>query len=319
MSDIYYLLKSGTLSKYSGSIILKNENETFELPLENVDMIAAFGNITFTTPALSLLSESKIPIILFSERGWYITTIFPDNYLQSGYVLKKQVEHSINLNKRMVLATQFVIGAYKNMKKVVSRMQWGKLDSYLQKINSSSSIEELMGIEGNIHIDYLKILDENLPEKFKINGRTRRPPGNSINAMMSYLYSVLYGTITSEVLRTHLSPSISYLHESTDRRSSLALDVNEIFRPIICDRVILKLINLKMMNENDFVNDDGVFLSATGKKKVLQAFDEKLRETVFVHGLGRNASYRRLIRLELYKIEKHVMGDTPYKPYVARV
>lgn len=176
-----------------------------------------------------------------------------------------------------------------------------------------------MGIEGNIHIDYLNILDQNLPERFKINGRTRRPPGNPINAMMSYLYSVLYGTITSEILRTHLSPSISYLHESTDRRSSLALDVNEIFRPIICDRVILKLINLKMMNEKDFVNSDGVFLSAIGKKKVLQSFDEKMRETVYVRGLGRNASYKHLIRLELYKIEKHVMGDSPYKPYIARV
>lgn len=100
MSDIYYLLKSGTLSKSSGSIVLKNENETFEIPLENVDMIAAFGNISFTTPALSLLSESKIPVILFSERGWYLTSIFPDNYLQSGYVLKKQVEHSIDSKKK---------------------------------------------------------------------------------------------------------------------------------------------------------------------------------------------------------------------------
>lgn len=319
MSDIFYLLKSGTLSKASGSIVLKNETETVEIPLENLDMIAAFGNITFTTPALSLLSDSKIPVILFSERGWYITSIFPDNYLQSGYVLKRQVEHAIDINKRIVLASQFVTGAYKNMKRVVSRMQWGKLNSYSQKINTATSIEELMGVEGNVHIDYLNILDENLPAKFKINGRSRRPPGNPINAMMSYLYSVLYGTITSEILRTHLSPAISYLHESTDRRSSLALDVNEIFRPIICDRIILKLINLKMLNENDFVNESGVYLSATGKRKVLEAFDEKIRETVFVHKLGRNVSYRRLIRLELYKIEKHIMGDTPYKPYVARV
>ena len=301
MSDIYYLLKSGTLSKSSGTIVLKNENETFEIPLENVDMIAAFGNITFTTPALSLLSESKIPVVLFSEKGWYIATIFPDNYLQSGYVLKKQVEHSLDLNKRMQLATQFVIGAYKNMGKVINRMKWGKLESYLPRIKSSQSIEELMGIEGNIHIDYLNLIDANLPEKFKIISRTRRPPRNSINAMMSYLYSVLYGTISSEILRTHLSPSISYLHEATERRSSLALDVNEIFRPIICDRVILKLINLKMINENDFVKEDGVFLSSNGKRKVLQAMDEKLRETVYVRGLGRKVSYKHLIRLDVMK------------------
>lgn len=319
MSEIFYLLKSGTLSKSSGSIVLKNEVETFEIPLENLDMIAAFGNITFTTPALSLLGESKIPLILFSERGWYITSIFPDTYLQSGYVLKKQLQHSIDFGKRMLIAKQFVIGAYKNMRRVISRMQWGKLSPYQTKINLASSIEELMGIEGNIHIEYLGLLDQNLPIKFKINGRSRRPPGNPINAMMSYLYSVLYGTITSEILRTHLSPSISFLHESTERRSSLALDVNEIFRPIVCDRIILRLINLKMINDNDFVQDNGVYLSANGKRKVLEAFDEKMRETIYVHGLGRNVSFKRLIRLELYKIEKHIMDDTPYKPYVTRV
>lgn len=319
MSEIFYLLKSGTLSKSSGSLLLKNEVESIEIPLENVDMIAAFGNITFTTPALSLLGQSGIPLILFSEKGWYISSIFPDNYLQSGYVLRKQVEFSNDMEKRIVIARAFVMGAYKNMKKIVSRLQWGKISSYMEKILSAVSIEELMGIEGNIHIEYLKILDAHLPKSFKINGRTRRPPGNPINAMMSYLYSVLYGTITSEILRTHLSPSISFLHESSERRASLALDVNEIFRPIICDRVILKLINLKMMKENDFIEENGVYLSSTGKRKILEAFDEKLRETVFVKGLGRNISLKRLIRLELYKIEKHIMGDAIYKPYTTKV
>ncbi len=318
MSDIYYLIKSGTLSKSSGSLALKNEVESVNLPIEDINMLAIFGNVTLTTPAISLLAEMKIPVILFSERGYYISSIFPDNYLESGYVLKKQVEHSIDFSKRLFLAKQFVLGAAKNMGKVISRFQAGKLQVQKSRIENSLSIEELMGIEGNIHIAYLSILDGKLPEKFKINGRSRRPPANPINAMMSYLYSVLYGTVTSEILRTHLSPSISYLHEPSDRRSSLSLDVSEIFRPIICDRVIMKLVNLKMINESDFITDNGVYLSQTGKRKILEAFDEKMRETVFVKSLGRNVSMRRLIRLELYKLEKHVIGDGVYKPYISR-
>jgi len=318
MSDIYYLLKSGTLSKSSGALVLKNEFESIEIPTENVDMICVFGNITFTTPAISLLSESKIPVVIFSERGWYISSIFPDNYLQSGYVLMKQAEHVIDNEKRLILAKSFVIGAAKNMKRVVSRLGLGTLHFDQRTLESTNTIPELMGLEGNIHIDYLKKLDLKLPTNFKIESRTRRPPANPINSMMSYLYSVMYATVTSEILRTHLSPSISYLHEPGERRSSLALDVNEIFRPIVCDRIILKLVNLKMMSDSDFVSEGGVFLSSSGKKKVLEAFDEKMRETVYVKGLGRNVSFRRLVRLELYKIEKHVLGDTPYKPYVAR-
>ncbi|MGP6206916.1 type I-B CRISPR-associated endonuclease Cas1b [Cuniculiplasma sp. SKW3] len=318
MSDIYYLLKSGTLSKSSGSLTLKNETESFNLPIEDINMLAIFGNVTFTTPAISLLAEMKIPVILFSERGFYISSIFPDNYLESGYVLKKQVEHSLDFSKRLFLAKQFVIGASRNMGKVISRLKAGKLQVQKARIENSFSIEELMGVEGNIHIEYLNLLDSKLPEKFKINGRSRRPPANSINAMMSYLYSVLYGTVTSEILRTHLSPSISYLHEPSDRRSSLSLDVSEIFRPIICDRVILKLVNLKMINDNDFIMENGVYLSPSGKRKVLEAFDEKMRETVFIKSLGRNVSMRRMIRLELYKLEKHLIGDSTYKPYISR-
>ncbi len=319
MSDIYYLLKSGTLSKSSGTLVLKNTVESIEIPTENVDMIAGFGNITLTTPALSLLSEYRIPFILFSEKGWYITSIFPDNYLQSGYVLQKQVEHFLDFEKRIFLAKLFVTGAAKNMKRVVMRLGLGNLQTNLNKVEAVKTIPELMGLEGNIHIDYLSRLDMKLPMNFKIENRSRRPPANPVNAMMSYLYSVLYGTITSEILRTHLSPSISYLHEPGERRSSLALDVNEIFRPVICDRVILKLLNLKMMSNVDFITDNGVFLSEIGKRKVLEAFDEKLRETVYSRGLGRNVSFRKLIRLELYKIEKHVLGDTKYKPFVMRI
>jgi CRISPR-associated protein Cas1 len=176
-----------------------------------------------------------------------------------------------------------------------------------------------MGVQGNIHIKYLKILDGKLPSNFKINSRKRRPPSNYSNSMMSYVYSVLYGIIATEIFGTHLSPSISFLHELSERRSSLALDVAEIFRPIFCDRVILRLINLKMMDETDFVSDGGVFLNSKGKRKLLQEFDKKLQETNYVSSLRRKVSNRRLIRLELYKLERHILGETDYKPYVSRV
>ena len=319
MVETYYLLKSGTLSKSSNSLILKNEVENFEIPLEAVDSLMIFGNVTFTTPALSLLSEKKIPAILFSERGWYITSFLPENYLQSGIVLAKQVEHQVDYNKRMYIARKIVIGAAKNMRKVTARLGVEKSSVLETQINSAKSIQELMGIEGNIHIRYLEILDTRLRNKFKINSRSRRPPGNYSNSMMSYLYSVLYGTVAAEIFGTHLSPSVSYLHELSERRSSLALDIAEIFRPIFCDRTILRLINLKIIDEGDFVSEGGVFLNEKGKRKVLQEFDKKMQETTYVSSLRRKVSNRRLIRLELYKLERHVLGDTEFKPYISRV
>lgn len=319
MGEIYYLLKSGTLSKSSNSLVLKNETETFEIPLEAVDSLMIFGNVTFTSPALSLLSENSIPAILFSERGWYITSILPENHLQSGIVLSKQIQYQLDHERRIYLARKIVLGAAKNMRKVTVRFARVKSPVSETQINAAKSIPELMGIEGNIHIKYLEILDEKLPSNFKINSRERRPPGNYSNSMMSYIYSVLYGITAAEIFATHLSPSISFLHELSERRSSLALDVAEIFRPIFCDRVILKLINLKMMDETDFVNNGGVFLNSKGKRKLLQEFDKKLQETNYVSSLKRKVSNRRLIRLELYKLERHILGDSDYKPYISRV
>ena len=319
MGEVYYLLKSGTLSKSSNSLVLKNENEHVEIPLEAVDRLMIFGNVTFTTPALSLLSENSIPIILFSERGWYITSIQPENHLQSGTVLAKQIEHQLNHEKRMYLARKIVLGASKNMRKITVRLGNEKSPLMETQINSAKNIQELMGVEGNIHIKYLEILDHKLPAKFKINSRTRRPPENYTNSMMSYLYSVLYGIVASEIFGTHLSPSISFLHELSERRSSLALDIAEIFRPIFCDRTILRLVNLKIMDENDFVSDGAVFMNEKGKRKLLQEFDRKLQETTYVQSLRRKVSNRGLIRLELYKLERHVLGDTEYKPYVSKV
>jgi CRISPR-associated protein Cas1 len=318
MGEVYYLISSGTLSKSESSLVLRNENENINIPVETIDTLLLFGNITITTPALRLLSEKKIPVFLYSESGWYITSIYPESYLQSGFFITKQAMFNQDKQKRLNLAKKIVEGAAKNMSKVCLRSKIGKLKYSNVSIGNASDINELMGVEGNIHLDYISMLDLKFPEKFKINTRTRRPPTNYTNSMMSYLYSVLYGISAAEIYSTHLHPAISFLHEPSERRSSLSLDVSEIFRPIICDRVILRLINLRMINSSDFITDNGVFLNQNGRRKVLEAMDAKMNETVYVHSLRRKVSYRHLIRLELYKIEKHILEESEYKPFISR-
>ncbi len=320
MDETYYIINSGSLSKKNDSVFFQNENTSFTIPIENIESILIFGNVSFTMPVIKILSDHHIPIFLYSTNGWYISSIMPENYLVSGYVLSKQAYYYNNSEMRLKMAKKFVVGAGKNMSKLCRRLNIGKLDVPVKHINDSASIEELMGIEGNIHIEYLKLINEKLPSKFKMeNGRTRRPPRDFINSLMSYLYSVLYGTISAQIFSTHLSPSISFLHEPSERRHSLALDVAEIFRPDFCDRIILKLINLKMLKESDFYNNSGgIFLNDSGKKKILEEFENNLRETLYYPGLGRKVSNRFLIRLELYKIEKQIMENKEYKPYIMR-
>ncbi len=318
MGETYYILNSGTLSKLDNSIVFQNINGKNYIPIENIDEILIYGNVTLTSPALRVLSEKGIPIFLYSEHGWYISSIIPENYLISGYVLSKQAQFYNSIENRLSLAKILVLGAAKNMQRLCKRANIGNLKIPIEQINDSKSIQELMGIEGNLHIKYLELLDTKLPGDFKILTRTRMPPRNYTNSMMSYLYSVLYGIVASEIFSTHLSSSISFLHEPSERRSSLALDVAEIFRPVLCDKVILKLINLKIMKKSDFIDDNGVYLNQNGKKKILREFEEKLRETVYSSSVRRKVSNKFLIRLELYKIEKLIIENRKYKPYIMR-
>lgn len=175
-----------------------------------------------------------------------------------------------------------------------------------------------MGLEGSIRNQYYMAIDQIVPKEYKMMKRERRPPTNKMNALISFGNSLLYTTILSEIYNTQLNPTISYLHEPFERRFSLALDVSEIFKPILSDRVILTLVNKKILNNKDFEGKIGnLLLTETGKRKFIELWDQKLKTRIRHKELKRSVSYKRLIRLELYKLCKHFLGETEYKPLIS--
>lgn len=129
----------------------------------------------------------------------------------------------------------------------------------------------------------------------------------------------MYRTVLGEIYKTPLNPTISYLHEPSTKRFSLSLDISEIFKPLIVDPIIFSLINRKQLTKKDFDYFEGeiCYLNEEGKKKFITAWEEKLKESVKHRKLKRNTTYRYLIRLECYKLIKHVIGDSVYKPLEA--
>jgi CRISPR-associated protein Cas1 len=177
-----------------------------------------------------------------------------------------------------------------------------------------------MAVEGEMkqfYYDGFNAIIEN-PE-FAFQGRNRRPPKDAINALISFSNSIIYTMVLSEIYQTHLDPRIAYLHETNFRRFSLNLDVAEIFKPVIGDRTIFSLLNKNIITEKDFdKNLEGILLSDSGRKKFLQYLEERLKQTIKHHKLKKPVSYRRLMRLELYKLQKHIMEekDGQYRPFV---
>ncbi len=139
-----------------------------------------------------------------------------------------------------------------------------------------------------------------------------------MNVLISFGNSIIYTMMLSEIYKTHLDPRIGYLHTTNFRRFTLNLDAAEIFKPIIIDRLIFTLLDKKMITKDNFEKQaEGLLLKEKGKKTFVEELDKKLETTINHKSLGRSVSYRRLLRLELYKLEKHLMGEQLYEPFVA--
>ena len=174
-----------------------------------------------------------------------------------------------------------------------------------------------MNVEGRIRAEYYNYFDDILPDNFKMEGRSRQPPTNMINSLISFGNSMMYSTVLTELYNTQLNPTISYLHEPAERRFSLALDLSEIFKPFLVDRIIFYLVNKKMITEKDFNQDlNCCLLNDKGRNTFIKEYNKRLEKTIKHKDLGRKVSYQRLIRLEAYKLKKHFLGLEKYDPFV---
>lgn len=190
------------------------------------------------------------------------------------------------------------------------------MKDHISMLPDAKDVPTLMGYEGNIRQAYYQGFDVIL-DGLKMEGRSMRPPKNEINALISFGNMMSYTQCLDQIYHTQLNPTISFLHEPGYRRYSLALDIAEIFKPIIVDRVIFKVINKKMIGKKDFDSGvNNVTLKNKARKVFIKAFEDRLKETIQHRVLKRQVSYKRLMRLECYKIMKYVMGiEEEYKPF----
>jgi len=149
-----------------------------------------------------------------------------------------------------------------------------------------------------------------------MEGRSKQPPLNEVNALISFGNMMCYTQCLRAIQQTQLNPTISYLHTPGERRFSLALDLAEIFKPMLVDRLIFSMLNRRELKPDDFdAKVNAVVLKEKGKKAFVTGFEQRLSETIQHRSLGKSVSYRYLIRLECYKLVKHLMQIEDYKPF----
>jgi CRISPR-associated protein Cas1 len=228
-----------------------------------------------------------------------------------------QASHYLDNEKRLYIASEFIKSAMWHMNKNLIEYNIGippdVMDTYYKSLDSCVTTNEIMGIEGNFRKKYYENFDI-IIKKFKFVKRSKRPPLNEINALISFGNSLCYNYCLNAIKQTYLNSTISFLHECGDRRHSLSLDLAEIFKPIIIDRIIFKLINNSSLKSCHFdLHDTFCLLKEDGKKIFIKEIEDKLNTTFFHRKMNKNVSYKSLIKYEAYKLCKHIMGVEKYE------
>lgn len=326
MKQNFYIFNNGRLRRQENTIFFEKEDGSRAIiPIENTESIYAFGEIDFNTKLFNYLAQKGIPVHVFNYYGFYSGSYYPRETLNSGQLLIKQVNHYTNRQKRIALAKVFVETAsfniQKNLRYYNNRGKGldeyiGSIEGFSSKIEAAQEIDELMGLEGNVRNTYYKAWPEIIDQEIEFEKRVKQPPDNMINALISYLNSLVYTTCLGEIYHTQLNPLISYLHEPGDRRFSLSLDLAEIFKPILADRTIFTLLNRQQITEKDFMKEvNFCYLNEKGRKTIVKEYDERLKTVITHKKLNKQVSYRYLIRLECYKLVKHLIGEQEYEGF----
>lgn len=318
----YYIFKNGRITRKDNSIFLETNGGDIPIPINEIYSLYLFGEIDLNTKALNFLAKNGIVVHFFNYYGWYTGSFYPKEELLSGEVVVRQAEHYLDKEKRIYIAMEFIRGAIHgfiyNLKryKEVDENIIKKLNIYLNSLIDCNDIAALMGLEGNARELYYSTFSVIIKQDIDFDKRVKHPPDNMMNALISFLNSLVYTQVLKEIYMTQINPTISYLHEPFYRRFSLALDIAEIFKPIYADRIIFELLNNRQITEKHFDKDlNCCYLKEDGRKIVVKAFDEKMNTTIIHKKLKRSISYKKIIRLEIYSLIKHLLNEDMYKHF----
>lgn len=334
MKKTYYLFNPGELVRKDNSLKftpcevddngVRHMGQPRFLPVEDIAEFYCFGALDASSSLFNFLGQRDICVHFFDYYENYTGSFMPRDGLLSGRMLLAQTGAYQNKKKRLIIAQKFIEGAAYNM--VHNLMYYNRrgkdlndcisdMNELSASISGTVSVEDLMGIEGNIRKRYYDGVNLVIND-FDMGERSKRPPQNEVNALISFGNMVCYTQCLRAIHQTQLNPTISFLHTPGERRYSLCLDISEIFKPIIVDRVIFRVLNRKEIHGKHFdMKLNRCLLNEAGKKIFVKELEDKLNETFKHKSLGRNVSFRHLIKLECYKLAKDLLGIEEYKPF----
>ncbi|MBF2055660.1 MAG: CRISPR-associated endonuclease Cas1 [Cyanobacterium sp. T60_A2020_053] len=310
-------------------LVKKNKQVINEIQLPLVEQILIFGKSQLTTQLIRKCLWQNIPILYLSRMGYCYGRIIS---IERGYRQLSRYQQQIEFYEKLTTAKIIISAKINNSKIIIQRQQRRKSNLELQQVIDSlsylqnqaekaDSIERLFGYEGAGASTYFSAFGQCLSNPDLVfYSRSRRPPGNEINALLSFGYQVLWNHLLSLIELQGLDPYYGCLHQNNERHASLASDLMEEFRAGIVDSLVLYLVNKNIIKaREDFsFRDGGCYLNDNGRRKYLQAFVTRMEE-IITNDLGEKQPRWDLLMQQVKKIKQFFYNPAMgYQPYLLR-
>jgi CRISPR-associated protein Cas1 len=329
MSTTIYLTEPGSVVRLSDRSITVTKSKTrlLQRPLFHIDRLLLFGNIQITAQAMDALLEEGIDVCYLNSRGKYRGKIQP---FESKNVLIRvaQYERFLDAAFQVEIARCIVAGKIQNGRALILRYQRNypetdftkelqTIEDTLTKLPAQNSVGAIMGSEGVATAAYFRAFGKMFRKELRFEVRTRRPPKDPVNAVLSFGYTLLTNEMFSMVSAHGLDPYIGFLHGLTYGRPSLALDLVEEFRHPFIDRFTLSLFNNEILTVDDFqpVENEGIYLTKPALKRYFEHYERRIRETFTMRPSGEDVNFRHLFKVQIQAFSKMILEKGDYQPF----
>jgi CRISPR-associated protein Cas1 len=342
LNTLFVTTQGAYLAKEGETAVVRSEGETLlRVPLLNLDGIVCFGNVGTSPFLLGACGERGVAVSYLSSRGRFLARVVGP---VSGNVLlrREQYRRADDPEGAAAIARSIVLAKVINSRRVLQRSLRDQpaegsgrdsdpraeavaaLAALAREVERASDLDAVRGLEGTAARTYFAAFPALIlpaEEAFAFRGRNRRPPLDPVNALLSFVYTLLRHDVTSALEATGLDPQVGFLHRDRSGRSSLALDLMEELRAPLGDRLVLSLINRRQVRPDGFEvgESGGVFMDEATRKTVLVAYQERKQAEVTHPFLGETTSLGLLFQLQARLLARHLRGDLDaYPPYVPR-
>lgn len=334
LQNSLYITKDGVyLHKQRETLLIEQKidgekQKLMQIPIHSIGSIFCFGNIMVSPQLLGFCGENGTHLAFFDMHGRFLANVVGK---QTGNVLLRRQQFSVDQSSANVLAKHIVAAKIRSSRMLLLRFRRNhtateniekaiqRLKQILEQLKGITAYEKILGLEGEAASHYFAAFSDMFKgnsNKQLFDKRTRRPPRDPVNAVISLLYSVLGQEISGALQGVGLDPQVGFLHKERPGRNSLALDILEEFRAYIVDSIALKLFNNRTLTEKDFVTDclGGVTIKDDARKLIFQAYQAKKQEEVMHPFMQEQVQIGLLPHIQAMLMARHLRGDLAHYP-----